>query len=68
MKNILKWAVLVLGLYVLQSALMPRLAFHGASADFLLLFAVSFGFIRGMRLGVLMGFLEIGRAACRERV
>ena len=57
MKNILKWAALVLGLYVLQSALMPRLAFHGASADFLLLFAVSFGFIRGMRLGVLMGFL-----------
>ena len=40
MKNILKWAVLVLGLYVLQSALMQRLAFHGASADFLLLFAV----------------------------
>ena len=57
MKNILKWTALVLGLYVLQSALMPRLAFHGASADFLLLFAVSFGYIRGMRLGVLMGFL-----------
>ena len=57
MKNFLKWAGTVLGLYVLQSSLLARLAFHGASVDFLLLFAVSFGFIRGMRLGVLTGFL-----------
>ena len=57
MKAFLKWALFVLLLYVLQASLLPLIAFHGASADFLLLFAVSFGFIRGMRLGVLAGFL-----------
>ena len=57
MKAFLKWALFVLLLYVVQTSLLPLIAFHGASADFLLLFAVSFGFIRGMRLGVLAGFL-----------
>lgn len=57
MKAFLKWSLFVLLLYVLQASLLPLIAFHGASADFLLLFAVSFGFIRGMRLGVLAGFL-----------
>lgn len=57
MKVFLKWAAFALLLYVLQVSLLPLLAFHGASADFLLLFAVSFGFTRGMRLGVLAGFL-----------
>ena len=57
MKAFLKWALFVLLLYVMQTSLLPLIAFHGASADFLLLFAVSFGFIRGMRLGVLAGFL-----------
>ncbi len=57
MKAFLKWSLFVLLLYVLQASLLPLIAFHGTSADFLLLFAVSFGFIRGMRLGVLAGFL-----------
>ena len=57
MKAFLKWAFFVLLLSVMQTSLLPLIAFHGASADFLLLFAVSFGFIRGMRLGVLAGFL-----------
>lgn len=57
MKKFLKWAGFVLALYVAQTSLLPRLAFHGASADLLLLFTVSFGFLRGQRLGVLVGFL-----------
>lgn len=56
MKTFLKWAGLILALYVLQTAILPLLAIHGASPDLLLLFAVSFGFLRGQRLGVLAGF------------
>ena len=51
------WLAFVLGLYVLQSALLPLIAFHGVSADLLLLLVVSYAFQRGPRHGILMGFL-----------
>lgn len=56
MKKFGIWAAFASGLYVLQSSLMPLISVHGVSADLLLLLSVSFGFIKGPRLGVLMGF------------
>jgi len=47
------WAI---ALYVLQTSLLPLVAWRGVSTDFMLLLTVSFGFLRGARFGVLMGF------------
>ncbi len=46
------------GLYVLQTSLLPHIAYHGVTVDFMLLLTVSFAFLRGMRQGALMGFLS----------
>ncbi|MCI6159109.1 MAG: rod shape-determining protein MreD [Selenomonadaceae bacterium] len=48
---------IVAGLFVLQTSLLPMIAYHGVSADLLLLLVVSFAFLRGVREGALMGFL-----------
>lgn len=55
-----QWSVglaFMLLLYVGQSSLLPFLAFHGVSADLLLLMVVSVAFLRGAKVGALTGFL-----------
>ena len=42
MKAVLTWAAFMLALYVLQSSLLPLIAFYGVSADLMLLMVVSF--------------------------
>ncbi len=56
MKKFGKWVAGVIGLYVLQTSILPLLAFHGISPNLMLLFSVSFAFLRGPYYGVLMGF------------
>ena len=56
MKTFGKWAAFVAGLYVLQSSILPLVAFRGISPNLMLLLTVSFAFLRGPRYGVLMGF------------
>lgn len=56
MKLVCAWGALVGALFVVQSSLLPMIAYHGTSADLLLAFVVSFAFLRGSRLGVLGGF------------
>lgn len=50
------WASFAAGLYVLQTSILPLTAYHGISPNLMLLLTVSFSFLRGKRLGVLMGF------------
>lgn len=50
------WAAFVMGLYVLQSSILPLLSYHGISPNLMLLLTVSYAFLRGMRYGTLMGF------------
>lgn len=57
MKNIIGWTAFVLMLYVLQSSLLPLLAYRGISVDILLLLVVSYSFLRGHKQGVFMGFM-----------
>ncbi len=57
MKIIGKWAALAALLFVLQTSLMTRLAYHGVTVDFMLLLTVSFAFLRGSRQGAFMGFM-----------
>ncbi len=56
MRTIGIWAAATVGLYVIQSSLLPLLAYHGLSANLLLLWVVSFAFLKGHRFGVFMGF------------
>ena len=51
------WAAFAAGLYVLQTSLLPIIAYHGVSPNLMLLLTVSFAFLRGTRQGGLMGFL-----------
>ncbi len=57
MKHFAIWTAFVMGLYVLQTSLLPLIAFHGVSVDIMLLLTVSFAFLHGLRQGALMGFL-----------
>ncbi len=57
LKNFFAWSAVVAALYVLQTSFLPLFSYHGVSPDLLLLFVVSFGFVRGKRLGVFAGFL-----------
>lgn len=57
MKNLMIGLAFVLLLYVGQSSLLPFIAFHGVSADLLLLLVVSVAFLRGAKVGALVGFL-----------
>ena len=57
MKNLMIGLAFMLLLYVGQSSLLPFIAFHGVSADLLLLLVVSVAFLRGAKVGALVGFL-----------
>ena len=56
MKLLGAWVAFGAGLYVIQSSLLPLLAYHGISANLLLIMVVSFSFLKGYRLGVFAGF------------
>lgn len=56
MKNFGVQALYVIVLYVVQSSLLPLLAWHEISADLLLVAVVSVSFLRGSREGVAFGF------------
>lgn len=58
MREFLYWAGLTAGLFVLQTSLLPLMAYHGVTGDLLLLFVTSFAFLRGAREGALLGFLS----------
>lgn len=49
-------ALYVLVLYVIQSSVLPLLAWHEISADLLLVAVVSVSFLRGSREGIVFGF------------
>ena len=57
MKKFLAWAALSIGLFVLQTSLLPLIYFKGAGPDILLLVTASYAFFKGSRLGSFMGFL-----------
>ena len=50
------WILFTLILYILQSSLLPFISYRGVSANLLLLLVVSFSYLKGLRLGVFMGF------------
>ncbi len=50
------WGLFILGLYVIQSSLLPLIGWHEISADLLLVAVVLVSFIRGSREGVVFGF------------
>ena len=50
------WILFTLILYILQSSLLPFISHRGVSANLLLLLVVSFSYLKGLRLGVFMGF------------
>ena len=50
------WAAATAGLYIVQSSLLPLLAYHGLSTNLMLLWSVSFAFLKGHRFGMFMGF------------
>ena len=50
------WVLFVLALYDMQTSVFPYFSWHGISPDLLMLFVVSFSFIKGPRLGVLAAF------------
>ena len=56
MKKIGKWAAFAAVLFVLQTSLLPLMAYHGVTADLLLLLTVSVAFLRGSKQGAFMGF------------
>ena len=56
MKKFGRLALFVIALYVLQTSLLPMIAYRGISPDLMLLLTVSFAFLRGVRQGGLMGF------------
>ena len=56
LNNIGKWAAFAAALFVLQTSILPLMAYHGVTADLLLLLTVSFAFLRGTRQGAFMGF------------
>lgn len=57
MKHLMSGIAFMLLLYVGQSSLLPFIAFRGVSADLLLLLVVSVAFLRGAKMGALVGFL-----------
>ena len=56
MKNAGVTALAVIILYALQTSLLPLIAYHGVTADLLLLFVTSTAFLKGARVGALSGF------------
>jgi len=56
LKKIGKWAAFAAALFVLQTSILPLMAYHGITADLMLLLTVSFAFLRGAKQGAFMGF------------
>ena len=56
MKKFGAWALFTIVLYVLQSSILPLIAWHEISADLLLAAVVSVSFLLGSREGALFGF------------
>ncbi len=56
MKKFGAWALFTIALYVLQSSILPLIAWHEISADLLLVAVVSVSFLLGSREGALFGF------------
>ena len=56
MKKCFIWAVCLMVLYILQSSLLPLIAYNGVSPDILLIVVISFSLLRGSHFGFLMGF------------
>lgn len=56
MKNAGVTALAVVILYAFQTSLLPLIAYHGVTADLLLLFVTSTAFLKGARVGALSGF------------
>ena len=56
MRTIGIWAAATVALYVIQSSLLPMLSYHGLSTNLMLLWVVSFAFLKGHRFGLFMGF------------
>ena len=50
------WAILTLGLYVLQTSFLPMFAYNGVSVNLMLLMTASIAFLKGHKWGVFMGF------------
>jgi rod shape-determining protein MreD len=57
MKFCLIWGAVLAAAYILQTAFLPLLNFHGIGVDLLLLLVVSFSLLEGQRLGGLLGFM-----------
>ncbi len=56
MKNAGATALLVIILYALQTSILPLIAYHGVTADLMLLFVTSTAFLKGACVGALSGF------------
>ena len=56
MKKYGAWALFTVVLYVLQSSILPLIAWHEISADLLLVAVVSVSILRGSQEGVTFGF------------
>ena len=56
MKIFAMWAILTLGLYVLQTSFLPMFAYNGVSVNLMLLMTASIAFLKGHKWGVFMGF------------
>lgn len=55
MKKYGSWLLFLMILYILQSSLLPILAYNGQSPDLLLLLVVSFSLLEGSKYGTLLG-------------
>ena len=57
-RRIIVTAVILLAAYVLQTAVFPALEIAGVKPNFMLIITASFGFMRGKREGMLIGFVS----------
>ena len=57
-RRIIVTAVILLAAYLLQTAVFPALEIAGVKPNFMLIVTASFGFMRGPREGMLVGFVS----------
>ena len=57
-RRIIVTAVILLAAYVLQTAVFPAFEIAGVKPNFMLIVTASFGFMRGKREGMLIGFVS----------
>ncbi len=57
-KRILVTAVIIIAAYLLQTAVFPSLEIAGIKPNFMMIVTASFGFMRGPREGMLVGFFS----------